>query len=71
MADNPQLVDINYTDGPENFTHIKGLDYIAEFDQIILNSRLLGEFLIIDHSTTTAEAASHAGGRYNKGGDFI
>jgi hypothetical protein len=70
-ASNGSLFDINQSTEGDNFTHINGLDYIPSLDQIILNSRVLNEFIIIDHGITTAEAASNTGGRYNKGGEIL
>lgn len=70
VANQPHLMDINVGAG-ENFSHVNGLDYIVELDQIIVNSRELSEFIIIDHSTTTFQAANSSGGRYGKGGDFL
>jgi hypothetical protein len=70
-ASNGSLFDINQSTEGENFTHVNGLDYIPSLDQIILNSRVLNEFIIIDHGITTAEAASNTGGRYNKGGEIL
>jgi hypothetical protein len=37
----------------------------------MLSIRGNNELFIIDHGTTTAQSASHAGGRYNKGGDIL
>jgi hypothetical protein len=71
LSTNPQLVNINYTNGDDNFTHINSIDYIEEYDQIVMNSRNLNEFFVIDHSTTTAEASSNSGGNYGKGGDLL
>jgi hypothetical protein len=71
VAENPQLVDINYTIGDANFNHVNSLFYIEQFDQIIFSTRRFNEFMVIDHSTSTAEAASHSGGKYGKGGDLL
>jgi len=45
--------------------------YDAQLDQIVLTVRGFNEIWVIDHSTTTAEAASHTGGRSGKGGDLL
>ena len=65
----------NTNDTPENqgsdIYHINSVNYNAELDQIILSSPDINEILVIDHSTTTEEAASHEGGRWGKGGDIL
>lgn len=54
-----------------DWTHVNSIDYNAELDQIALSIHEFSEFWIIDHSTTTAEAAGHKGGRSGKGGDLL
>lgn len=72
VEDHPELLDINYDNGNNfDWTHVNSIDYNADLDQIIMSARHTDEIYIIDHSTTTAEAASHAGGASGKGGDFL
>jgi len=72
VNDHPELLDMNYI-GPNesNFVHVNAIDYNSELDQILFSARNMNEIYIIDHSTSTAEAASHSGGNSDKGGDFL
>ena len=69
---NPQLINANYKASVDvDWLHFNSVAYNPTFDQIIISNRNFCEFYIIDHSTTSAQAASHAGGRYKKGGDIL
>ena len=72
VQDHPELVDINYGGRMlADWTHINSVDYNEQYDQILLSVLLFDELWVIDHSTTTEEAAGHTGGRYGKGGDLL
>jgi len=81
ISDHPELMDINCgnagsTGGPGgqangDWMHVNAVDYNQYLDQIVFSSRFQNEVYIIDHSTTTAEAASHSGGNSSVGGDFL
>ncbi len=57
--------------GHADWNHTNSIDYNAELDQIILSVLSFNEVWIIDHGTTTKEAAGHAGGKHGKGGDLL
>lgn len=81
ISDNWQLLDINVPagtgggpgggNGPLDWLHVNGIDYNETLDQIVFTSRYLSEVFVIDHSTTTDEAATHEGGNSGMGGDFL
>jgi hypothetical protein len=54
-----------------DWNHVNGVSYNAKLDQVMISPREFNEVWIIDHSTTTVEAASHRGGRSGKGGDLL
>lgn len=65
-------LDINFlANETADWLHFNSLDYNPESDQVLISNRNLSEIYIIDHSTTTQEAASGEGGRSGKGGDFL
>ena len=71
---NPGKLDINFLNGGSgtaNWLHFNSIQYDEILNQIVISSRNLSEIYIIDHSTTTTEAATSSGGTYGKGGDFL
>lgn len=76
VSDHPELLNMDIPLSSVDWSNtetfmINGFDYNQELDQIIISIRKMGEIAIIDHSTTTEEAAGHTGGNYGKGGDII
>lgn len=76
VAAHPERVDINYnvTAGQRaspDWTHFNAVAYNADLNQVVVSLRNFGEIWIIDHSTTTREAAGRTGGRSGKGGDVL
>jgi hypothetical protein len=74
VADSPELIDINFPPGAafnDDWLHINSVKYNPDLDQLCLSPRIFDELWVIDHSTTTAEAAGHTGGTSGKGGDLL
>ena len=76
VAAHPELVDINYNvvagrRANPDWTHFNSVAYNADLDQVVVSLRNFGEIWIIDHGTTTKEAATATGGRRGKGGDLL
>lgn len=78
VSEHPELFNINLpelnspnSNSSRDWNHFNAIDYNPELGQILLSVRNSDEIWILDHSTTTAEAATHSGGRYGKGGDIL
>jgi hypothetical protein len=73
VAMHPELIDINYGSGQVSgdWLHSNSIDYNEDLDQILISVRNFNEVWVIDHSTTTVEAAKHTGGNSGKGGDLL
>ena len=79
ISEHPHLIDINMIQnsgggpggGGGDWFHVNGVDYNEELDQIVFSSRFSSEIYIIDHSTTTQEAAGSTGGNSGMGGDIL
>ncbi len=72
IHENPGKIDINYGNTRStDWLHCNSVDYNPERDQIIISCRNYSEIWVIDHSTTSAEAATDVGGLRGKGGDLL
>lgn len=69
----PELVDCagDHRALPSFWNHMNCIDYDSAFNEIALSVRGNSEVWIVDHSTTTQQAASHSGGVHGKGGDLL
>ncbi len=63
--------DADAEDLSSDLLHVNAVAYNAELDQIVVSTPRFNEIWIIDHSTTTAEAAGSSGGRGGRGGDLL
>jgi len=63
VTEHPELININFISrqAAADWNHINSIDYNAELDQIVLSVHNFSEIWIIDHGTTTEEAAGAAG----------
>jgi hypothetical protein len=72
VADHPELIDVNAgLDAAADWMHVNAVHYNATLDQVLLCVHHFGEIWVIDHGTTTMEAAGHTGGAQGKGGDLL
>jgi hypothetical protein len=74
VANHSELVDLNYIrtgNGGADWNHVNAVDYNPLLDQIIISAHDQNEIWVVDHSTTTAEARGHTGGRQGMGGDIL
>ncbi len=72
VGNHPELIDLNFTTvGQKDWIHSNAIDYNPQLDQIIISAHSFNEIWVIDHGLNSSQAASHSGGRYNKGGDLL
>ncbi|MEI7802355.1 MAG: aryl-sulfate sulfotransferase [Bacteroidota bacterium] len=74
VASHPELINLNFPGtgvAQNDWLHANSIDYNQQLDQIVLSSHNFSEIWVIDHSTNTAQAASHSGGISGKGGDLL
>lgn len=73
VSNQPNRIDFGYNldEGHGDIMHANGIDYDENNDLIYLSVNFYNEVWVIDHSTSTTEAASSSDGNYNKGGDLV
>ncbi|MBK8967190.1 MAG: aryl-sulfate sulfotransferase [Lewinellaceae bacterium] len=73
VGDHPELVDFNFglSSNGASWMHTNAIDYQPDNDLILISVPTFSEVWVIDHSTTTAQAAGHFGGFGGRGGDLL
>jgi hypothetical protein len=74
-TDKPELLDKgkgkSLMGGDFDIMHTNNVSYNRTMNQLVVSVNGYCELIVIDHSTTTAEAKGHTGGRWGKGGDIL
>ena len=77
ITSNAHRIDFNYnTNHPKHglsgdIMHANGIDYDEDNNLIYLSVNFYSEVWVIDHSTTTEQAATQTGGNYGVGGSLV
>ncbi|MBK6808310.1 MAG: aryl-sulfate sulfotransferase [Sandaracinaceae bacterium] len=71
FGDGTRRIDIAAGGQGPDFLHFNSVAYDEALDVILLSSHGLGEVLVLDHGTTTEEAATSSGGAHGYGGDLL
>jgi len=73
VAESPQKINVNYdtNNGHPDWMHTNAIDYQEMNDLIVISVPTFSEAWVIDHSTTTAQAAGSVGGFGGRGGDLL
>lgn len=54
-----------------DWLHTNAIDHLPAHDLIVLSSPSMNELWVIDHSTSSAQAAGDRGGRFGRGGELL
>jgi hypothetical protein len=73
VVDAPSKMDINYTsnDGGADWMHSNSIDYNEDLRQVLISIPFFDEVWVIDHSTSTEQAAGETGGLAGRGGEIL
>jgi len=72
VSRSPQLFNLNYNASKDpDWLHFNSICYNVQLDQILISNRNFNEIFIIDHSTTTQQAAHNRQGIRKHGGDLL
>lgn len=69
-TNNPRKINPNLFKSSDPL-HVNSVSYDPSRDLVVMSSHYLNEIFVVDHSTTTAQAASETGGTYGQGGDIL
>jgi hypothetical protein len=79
-APHPEKIDVNgdligtgdpTQNPPTDIFHTNAVNYNPQLDQVMVSVPRFNEIWVIDHSTTTKQAAGSTGGKSGKGGDIL